>query len=281
MLPLPKELQFRALFPFSVVAGESWSRHSQELGGFKIPSLRFAPGLFLSVRPAASASEEFSVFFSKIEKNAARVPLQPPAFTRQLARQTSPPKYSPASRHGVLHGTVLVPRCCRVTQRAPPFSPRQSPCLPSLQAFLLWVRTNNQGVISAFETFSCVVVVPFIHTCVQIPICLVARPFGREFCQPAHLCALQGQNCLCLYHCLHCRPGGSQALQVCALFGCVQNASCVRWCVCVTFQIKTALLKCEHSPLLMGDLGAGGWGHFSERLMHTCMYVFHFLADLC
>lgn len=39
---------------------------------------------FLSVRPAASAPEEFSVFFSKTEKNAARVPLQPPT------RQTSP-----------------------------------------------------------------------------------------------------------------------------------------------------------------------------------------------
>lgn len=36
-----------------------------------------------------------------------------------------------------------------------------------------------------------------------------------------------------------------------------------RWCVCVTFQIKTARLKCEHSPLLMGDLGAGGQGHLS------------------
>lgn len=39
---------------------------------------------FLSVRPAASAPEEFSVFFSKTAKNAARVPLQPPT------RQTSP-----------------------------------------------------------------------------------------------------------------------------------------------------------------------------------------------
>lgn len=39
---------------------------------------------FLSVRPASSASEEFSVFFCKTEKNAARVPFQPPT------RQTSP-----------------------------------------------------------------------------------------------------------------------------------------------------------------------------------------------
>lgn len=162
-----------------------------------------------------------------------------------------------------------------------PFSPHQSPCLPPLPAFLLRIRTNTQGVISAFETFACVVVVPFIHTCAPSSVSLVMQPFGREFCQPAHLHVLQRQNCVCLCHCPHCRPGGAQALRVCTLFGCTQNASCIRWCVCVTFQIKTALLKCEHSPLLMGDLGAGGQGHLSECLMHTCLYVFHFLADLC
>lgn len=164
-----------------------------------------------------------------------------------------------------------------------PFSPHQSPCLPPPPAFLLQVRTKTQGVISAFEMFACVVVVPFIHTCAQIPICLATQPFGREFCQPAHLRvrALQGQNCLCLCHCLRCRPGGAQALQVCGLFGCVRNASCILWCVCVTFQTKPVLLKCEHSPLLMEDLGAGGRGHLSECSMYTCMYVFHFLADLC
>lgn len=41
---------------------------------------------FLSVRPAASAPEEFSVFFSKTEKNAARVPLQPPTRQTTLLR---------------------------------------------------------------------------------------------------------------------------------------------------------------------------------------------------
>ena len=122
---------------------------------------------------------------------------------------------------------------------------------------------------------------PFLHARAQIPVCLVTQPVGREFCQPARLRALRGRHCLCGCHCPHGRPGGAEALRVRARFGCVQNASCVRWCVCVTFRLKTALLKCERSPLLMGGLGAGGRCHLPECLVHTCMYVFHFLADLC
>lgn len=104
---------------------------------------------FLSVRPAASAPEEFSVFFSKTEKNAARVPLQPPT------RQTSPsPKCSFVSGHGVLCGTVLTPHCCREIWGDTP-CPLTIPCLPPPPTALLQVRSSTQGMSSAFGIFAC------------------------------------------------------------------------------------------------------------------------------
>lgn len=126
---------------------------------------------FLSVRPAASAPEEFSVYFSKTEKNAARVPLQPPT------RQTSPSQMLICFRtRGPAWHSPHTPLLQRNLGDTP--CPLTIPCLPPPPAALLQVRSSTQGMSSAFGIFACAARVPFFHPCMQIPICLVTQPFG-------------------------------------------------------------------------------------------------------
>lgn len=144
---------------------------------------------FLSVRPASSASEEFSVFFSKTEKNAARVPLQPPT------RQTSP---SQMLIFVWTHGTALIPYCCKEIW-GDPLVPSPSPAChhhhqllscrsdraPKAQSLVLGYFFGLQGC--SFLTHACRFPVTWLHSHLS------------EFCQ-CTLCAA-GPHCLCQSPC--------------------------------------------------------------------------------
>lgn len=178
--------------------------------------------------------------------------MQPGSLSSHPQDKHPPPKCSFVSGYGVLHGTVLIPHCCREIWGDTP-CPLTIPCLPPPPAALLQVRSSSQGMSSAFGIFACAARVPFFHPCMQIPICPIIQPFGRVL--PVHSACAAGQNCLCLSP---CQPRRAQVLRVC-LEHLVHSLVCL-----YDLSDKPAVLRCEDSPLLVGDFGASERDHRSE-----------------
>lgn len=83
------------MLPLPAVAGASWSRRSNELGGVEHPPVLRVPGM-ASASPAASASQKFRFLFENREERSWG-PSWPPTCTRQ-----NPPGHTPAARPRVL-----------------------------------------------------------------------------------------------------------------------------------------------------------------------------------
>lgn len=199
---------------------------------------------FLSVRPAASAPEEFSVFFSKTEKNAARVPLQPPT------RQTS-------------LSQMLI--CFRT--RGPAW---HSPHTPLLQRNLGGHPLSPHHPLPATTT-GCSPAGQIKHPRHELcfwDICLCCMsalfsPLHADSHLSGHTAiwvSFASALCVCCWAELPLpEPLPTwRVLQVC-----LEHLVHSLVCLC-DLSDKPAVLRCEHSPLLVGDFGASEQDHHSE-----------------